>query len=115
MDLINHLGDPTFIGLSNPSLSAPVIRIPPVPPLEDQVQIATVPSTAQVELIQSTSPSSFQDVMGDAIHKLRAAALQTTDPGEAAYLSGLADAFQRLEDAGIPPSAPSNSASNPST
>jgi hypothetical protein len=69
-------------------------------PVEDQVQIATVPSVAQVEQLQSTRPSSLQAVLGDAILKLRAAAFQSNDPSEIAYLSGIADRFQRIEENG---------------
>jgi hypothetical protein len=97
---INNLGDVTFTSQPDPSFSASATRSIPVPPLEDQVQISTIPSTAQVELVQITNPSSFQAVVGEAIQKLRTAASRSTDPVETAYLSGLADRFQRLEEAG---------------
>jgi hypothetical protein len=100
MGSINSLGDMAFIGPSDSRFSPPPKHIPPVPPVEDQVQIATVPSVAQVEQLQSTRPSSFQAVLGDAILKLRAAAFQSNDPMEIAYLSGIADRFQRMEQAG---------------
>jgi hypothetical protein len=57
--------------------------------------------------------SSFQAVVSDAIRKLRAAASGSSDPVEAAYLSELANRFQRLEDAGNAGALP-NSAWNPS-
>ena len=53
---------------------------------------------------------SFKTVLRDSIQKLRAAASQCSDPAEAAYLSGLANRFQRLEEAEA-----SMSAQNPSS
>jgi hypothetical protein len=100
MGSINNFGDVTFAGPWASSFSATATHIQPVPAAEDQVQIATIPPTAEVEQLQTTNPSSFEAVVGDAIHKLRAAALRSTDPLEAAYLSGLADRFQQLEEAG---------------
>jgi hypothetical protein len=108
MDSISKLADQTLAGPSDPSFSAPTKHIPPEPPVEDQVQIATIPSSAQVELLQSTSPTSFEAVVADSIRKLRTAALQSTDPAEAQALSGLADRFQRLEEDGQ-----ANASSNP--
>ena len=108
MGSIGKLGDLTFTGPSDSSFSTPVKHVPPQPPLEDQVQIATIPSAAQVEQLQSTSSSSFEAVVADSIRKLRTAASQSTDPAEVQYLSGLADHFQRLEE-DSPANAPSNS------
>jgi hypothetical protein len=114
MGSINNLDDVTFSGPLTATFSAPTARIPPAPPVEDQVQIASIPTTAEVERLQTMNPSSFQAVVGDAIQKLRAAALRSTDPLEAVYLSGLADRFQRLEEAGEAAS-PANPAQNLST
>jgi hypothetical protein len=111
MGSISNLGDLTFTGPSNSSFSTPVKHIPPEPPMEDRVQIATIPSLAQVEQLQSTSLSSFEAVVAESIRKLRTAALHSTDPVEVEYLSGLADSFQRLEEDGQA-SAPTNAAQN---
>jgi hypothetical protein len=108
MSSISEIGV-TVASFSDSNFSAPTKHVPPVPPMEDQVQIAAVPSSVQVEQLESTSPSSFQAVIADAIVKLRAAALDSADPAEVAYLSGLADRFQRLEEdlpASAPPTAP---------
>jgi hypothetical protein len=107
MGSINKSGDLAFIDTSDSSFSTPTRHIPPVPPMEDQVQIATVPSVAQVEQLQSANSSSLEAVLGDAIIKLRAAAFQSTDPLEVQYLSTIADRFQRMEEAEegiLPPS-----------
>jgi hypothetical protein len=114
MSSISEIGDITVASFSDSNLSTPAKHIPPVPPMEDQVQIAAVPSWAQVEQLESTSPSSFQAVVSDAIFKLRAAALNSADPAEVAYLSDLADHFQRLELDGQG-SSPSIAPSNPSS
>ena len=98
MGSISKLGDLAFNGPSDSNFSTPVKHVPPQPPVEDQVQIATIPSAAQVEQLQSTSSSSFEAVVADSIRKLRTAASQSTDPAEAAALSDLANHFQRLEE-----------------
>jgi hypothetical protein len=68
---------------------------------EDQVHLATIPSTSQAELgLQDKQPPNLQEVLGDAIRNLRTAAAQSANPIEAAYLSGLADRFERLEESG---------------
>jgi hypothetical protein len=100
MSSISEIGDVTLASFSDSTFSTPTKHIPPVPPMEDQVQIAAVPSSVQVEQLQSSSPSSFQAVVADAILKLRAAALHSTDPAEVTYLSDLADRFQLLEEDG---------------
>jgi hypothetical protein len=115
MGSINSLGDPAFAGLSDSSFAASATRVQPVSQIEDQVQLATIPFMAQAEQqFQDKNPPNLQAVLGDAIRNLRAAALQSTNPVEAAYLSGLADRFQRLEDTGSA-GAQSNSLQSPSS
>ncbi len=97
MSMIQNLSALNFIG---PSDSTPTTRIQPAAAVADQVQIATVPLTAQVQQLESKTPSSFRAVLDDAIRELRAAASQSTNAIETAYLSGLADRFQQLEEAG---------------
>jgi hypothetical protein len=111
MGPIQNLGEVAALGPPDHSSST---RKADVPTLEDQAQLSTVPLEAQVEQIQRTHPSSFQDVLHDAIRGLRAAAAEAADPAEAAYLSGLANRFQRLEETGVP-DVSSNSIPNPST
>jgi|ERR1700677_1180059 hypothetical protein len=112
MGSISNLVDLAVTGASDSGSSTPTKHIPPEPPAEDQVQIATIPSSSQVEQLQTTSPSSFQAVVADSIRKLRTAAMQSTDPAEVAALSDLADRFQRLEEDQV--SSPSNTVQNSS-
>ncbi|HEY1757485.1 MAG TPA: hypothetical protein VGG72_19085 [Bryobacteraceae bacterium] len=95
---VNNISDLAFTGPSDSSYLAATRHIPPEPPIEDQVQIASIPSAAQVEQLQSTNPSTFQQVVADAIGQLRTAEAQSTDPGEVAVLSGQAASFERMED-----------------
>jgi hypothetical protein len=111
MGSIHNLGSPADNGLAE-SITSP--RKGKVQPGEDQVQLATVPLSAEVEQIQSKDPSSFQAVMADAIHKLRVAASESSNPIEAAFLSQLANRFQALEEAGNG-GAPADPVQNPST
>jgi hypothetical protein len=101
MGSISNLGELTFSG---PSSSLPSAFTPPVQPAypaEDQVHLASIPFTAQAELgLEDKEPPNLQEVLGDAIRNLRAAATQSADPIEAAYFSGLADRFERLEESG---------------
>ena len=97
MGSINNLGNPPAIG---PADSPSPTRKAAIQPGADQVQLATVPLPAQVDQQRTTTdPSSFKTVLRDSIEKLRVAASQCADPAEAAYLSGLANRFQRLEEA----------------
>jgi hypothetical protein len=107
MSSIENLGALSFIG---PADSAPAARVQPTAKVEDQVQIATVPLTTQVQQLENKAPSSFHAVLDIAIRQLRDAASQSTNAMETAYLSGLADRFQRLEEAGA--GAPQNPAQN---
>jgi hypothetical protein len=107
MSSIENLGALNFI---SPSDSTPATRFQPAAPVEDQVQFATIPLTAQVEQLETKTPSSFHAVLDDAIRELRAAASQSTNAIETAYLSGLADRFQQLEESGA--GAPHNPAQN---
>jgi hypothetical protein len=95
--LIENLGAQNFI---EPSAFTPATRVQPVAAVVDQVQIATIPLTAQVQQLGNDTPPSFHAVLDHAIRQLRAAAGQSTNAVEAAYLSGLADRFQELEEAG---------------
>jgi hypothetical protein len=99
------------IAESSPSTPSPTrTTATAAPGSQDIVEIATVPSMSQLEPLQSGNPSQFQAVLSDAVRQLRAAAWQATDPIEAAYLSGLADRFQRLEETGIPDQLASSAA-----
>lgn len=110
MGLISNLGELTYGGPSQSSFPAARTRVQPAPATDDQVHLSTVPFTALAEQqLQDKEPPNLQAVLGDAVRNLRAAASQSSNPMEAAYLSGLADRFQRLEESGDA-SAPPQSA-----
>jgi hypothetical protein len=88
--------------LANSSSTRAATTAPAVTDLRDLVDVSTVPALSQVEPLQTRNPEQFQAVLTDAVRQLRAAAFQTTDPVEAAYLSSLANRFQRLELSGVP-------------
>jgi hypothetical protein len=111
MGPIRNLGD---LAGNGPSDSSASTRKASGQAVEDQAQLSTVPLETQVEQIQSTHPSSFEAVLHDAIRGLRAAAAESADPAQVAYLSGLANRFQRLEDTGVP-DVSSNVNPNPSS
>jgi hypothetical protein len=98
MSAIVSLGDQAFI---SPAGSTSTVRVQASSSPVDQVQISTLPLTAQIEQLQREDPPNFRAVVGDAIRQLRAAAWQSTNQVEAAYLSGLADRFQRLAETSI--------------
>jgi hypothetical protein len=95
-------------GGSNQTLSntSPAQAINPtpavVPSVQDLVEISNVPDLSQVTSLQNSNPTQFQAVLSDAERQLRAAAMQSTDPWEAAYLSSLANRFQELQASGTP-------------
>ena len=97
MSLIASLGALNFI---DPSAPARAARVQPTASVQDQVQIAAIPLTAQVQQNGNDTPPSFHAVLDDAIRQLRAAAGKSTNAVEAAYLSSLAARFQRLEQTG---------------
>src|SRR5579864_8327719 len=96
MGSIHNLGNPPAIGASDSHSPA---RKASIQPGSDQVQLATVPLSSQVDQLPRTDPADFKTVLRDSIQRLRVAASQSADPAEAAYLSGLANRFQRLEAA----------------
>ncbi len=101
MALISNIGITTFI---DPSGSAGGSSAPPpqlISANQDQVHLASIPLTSQVEQqLEAKQPPNLQAVLGDAIRNLRAAASQTPNPIDSAYLSGLADRFERLQESG---------------
>ena len=96
MGVISNLGNLVPADLPE---SRPSARKAGAKPGEDQAQLATVPLSAQVEQIHGTDPSNFQAVLSDAIHKLKVAAADSSDPAETAYLLAIADRFQQLAEA----------------
>jgi hypothetical protein len=110
MGLIGNIGDATFIGPSG-STSTSAARVQPVSAAEDQVHLATIPLTLQAEQqLQAKVPPNLPAVLGEAIRNLRAAAVDSSNPIDQAYLSGLADRFQRLQESGGAQSSPSPAA-----
>ena len=102
MGSIHNLGNPSAM---DPSESTSPTRRASNQSGADQVQLATVPLSTQLDQHARTDPSSLKTVLRDSIQKLRVAASQCSDPAEAAYLSGLANRFQRLEQAEVSSSA----------
>jgi hypothetical protein len=101
MGLISNLGELTSTGSSQTSFPPSSARVQPAPQTDDEVHLSTVPITALAEQqLQDKEPPNLQAVLGDAVRNLRAAASESSNPMEAAYLSGLADRFQRLEESG---------------
>lgn len=102
MGAISNLGELSSVGASYSSAAAAApARLQAATPAVDQVHLSTIPSTTLAEQqLLDKNPPNLQAVLGDAVRNLRAAALQSSDPIEVAYLSGLADRFQRLEESG---------------
>lgn len=101
MASIQTFGDVAVGGPTESGSSASQTRVHAAAAVQDRVELATVPPLSRVEQLKAHG-GSYEAVLGDAIRKLRAAALQSTDPVESAYLSGLANRFQRLAEAGEP-------------
>jgi len=66
----------------------------------DLIEISAVPSLFEAQQVQAHDPSQYQTVLTDAVRELKAAALQTSDPFEVAYLLDLAGKFQQLQETG---------------
>jgi hypothetical protein len=67
----------------------------------DQVNLSQVGQLfQQLSQLQNSNPAEFKKIATDAANQLNAAAQQTTDPGQAAFLSNLAATFQKSADAG---------------
>jgi hypothetical protein len=101
----------SFLAGSSPPVAFATPSAPAVnPSIQDLVEIANVPALVQIEPLQTANPTRFQSVLSDAIRQLREAEFQTTDPEERAYLAGLADRFQQLQEIGTPDSSMSATA-----
>jgi hypothetical protein len=110
MGLIGNIGDATFTDPSGPA-STSTARVQPVSAAQDQVHLATIPLTSQAEQqLLAKVPPNLPAVLGEAIRNLRAAAVESSNPIDAAYLSGLADRFERLQATGGTPFARATSA-----
>jgi hypothetical protein len=73
---------------------------PTLGPDVDPKDTSTIPVLSQVEQLQGSNPSEFQQVVSDAVNKLKVEARQTTDPFAASYLWNLANRFQLALDSG---------------
>jgi hypothetical protein len=84
-----------------------------VSPSSDRVEISSVPSTSELELLPSPVP--FRVVVANAVLDLRDVAARSTDPQEAAYLIDLANRFQTLAEASgsSTPTDTTNSSASP--
>jgi hypothetical protein len=54
----------------------------------------------QLQQLQTTNPTEFKQVMSDGATQLQAAAAQSTDPSQVAFLNNLAAKFQTAADTG---------------
>ena len=83
----------------------------------DPKATSTIPVLSSVEQLKGSNPSEFQQVVSDAVTKLKVEARQTTDPFAASYLWGLANRFQLALDSGdgqpSEQAAPSSASSAP--
>jgi hypothetical protein len=73
---------------------------PALIPSVDQKDTSTIPVLSQVEQLKGTNPTEFQQVLSDAVTKLKVEARQTSDPFAASYLWNLANRFQLALDSG---------------
>jgi hypothetical protein len=71
-----------------------------VGPNVDPKDTSTIPVLSQVEQLRGNNPSQFQQVVSDAVTKLKVEARQTSDPFAASYLWNLANRFQLALDSG---------------
>ena len=58
-----------------------------------------MPVFSQIEELEGANPTQFQQVVTDAVAKLKLAAAHTSDPFASSYLWALADRFQLTLDA----------------
>jgi hypothetical protein len=73
----------------------------PTPAVDvDPTATSTIPVLSRVEALKGSNPSEFQQVVSDAVTKLKVEARQTTDPFAASYLWNLANRFQLALDSG---------------
>ena len=70
-----------------------------LPPSDDPKDLSSVPVLSQIEELKGANPTEFQQVVTDAVAKLRLAASQTSDPFASSYLWTLANEFQLTLDA----------------
>lgn len=88
----------------------------PAPPDEPK-DVSAIPAFSKVEELKGSNPSEFQQVVTDAVTKLKVAAKQTEDPFAASFLWNLANRFQLALDTGdalplresVPANAPDES------
>jgi hypothetical protein len=79
----------------------------------DPKATSTIPVLSSVEQLKGSNPSEFQQVVSDAVTKLKVEARQTTDPFASSYLWNLANRFQLALDSGNgqPSQEPANAVS----
>jgi hypothetical protein len=67
----------------------------------DQVDFSQIANFfKQLQQLQQSNPAQFKQVLTDTASKLKAAAGQSTDPQQAAFLNNLAGKFQTAADTG---------------
>jgi hypothetical protein len=70
------------------------------PASDDPKDTSTIPALSKVEVLKGTNPSEFQQVVSDAVNRLKVAARETSDPFAAGFLWNLANQFQMALDSG---------------
>lgn len=84
---------------------------------DDPKDVSAIPAFSKVEELKGSNPTEFQQVVTDAVSKLKVAAKQTSDPFAASFLWNLANRFQLALDTGdalpIQETVPSNPGSGP--
>jgi hypothetical protein len=73
--------------------------LPTLPPSNDPHDVSSVPAFSQIQELNGANPTEFQQVVTDAVAKLKLAAAQTLDPFASSYLWTLAERFQLTLDA----------------
>jgi hypothetical protein len=89
------------------------------PPPDDSKDVSAIPAFSKVEELKGSNPTEFQQVVTDAVTKLKVAAKQTSDPFAASFLWNLANRFQLALDTGdslpLQEVVPGNPGSGPET
>ncbi len=69
--------------------------------VSDQIDFSQIGQLfSQLQQLQTSNPTEFKQVLTDAATKFKAAAAQSTDPQQTAFLNNLAGKFQTAADTG---------------
>jgi hypothetical protein len=70
------------------------------PGSDDPQTTSSIPALSKVEALKGTNPTEFQQVVSDAVYRLKVAARETSDPFASGFLWNLANQFQLALDSG---------------